>query len=78
MPAAPGQVWGADPAIRNIITIASPIDLESGRGVIAGRPAPPRALNGAAQLVSSYTNLRLKALDPPPRAAALGDYAGIC
>ena len=69
-----GQVQ--DPAIRNIITIASPIDLESGRGVIAGVSGAAQSLNGAAQLVSSYTNLRLKALDPsrlalPPWATTL-------
>ncbi len=69
-----GQVL--DPAIRNIITIASPIDLESGRGVIAGVSGAAQSLNGAAQLVSNYTNLRLKALDParlalPPWATTL-------
>ncbi len=65
-----------DPSIRNIITIASPIDLESGRGVIAGVAGAAQGLNGAAQLVSNYTNLRLKALDPsrlamPPWATTL-------
>ncbi len=69
-----GQVQ--DPAIRNIITIASPIDLESGRGVIAGVAGAAQGLNGAAQLVSNYTNLRMKALDParlalPPWATTL-------
>jgi len=69
-----GQVQ--DPAIRNIITVASPIDLESGRGVIAGVAGAAHGLNGAAQLVSNYTNLRLKALDParlalPPWATTL-------
>lgn len=69
-----GQVL--DKSIRNIITIASPIDLESGRGVIAGVAGAAQGLNGAAQLVSSYTNLRLKALDPsrlamPPWATTL-------
>lgn len=57
-----GQV--KDPGIRNIITIASPIDLESGRGVIAGAAGAAQGLNGAAQLVSNYTNLRLSTLDP--------------
>lgn len=69
-----GQV--KDPAIRNIITVASPIDLESGRGVIAGVAGAGQGLNGAAQLVSNYTNLRMKALDParlalPPWATTL-------
>ena len=69
-----GQVQ--DPAIRNIITVASPIDLESGRGVIAGVAGAGQSLNMAAQLVSSYTNLRMKALDParlalPPWATTL-------
>jgi polyhydroxyalkanoate synthase len=69
-----GQVQ--DPAIRNIITIASPIDLESGRGVIAGVAGAGQGLNVAAQLVSNYTNLRMKALDParlalPPWATTL-------
>lgn len=69
-----GQVQ--DPSIRNIITVASPIDLESGRGVVAGVAGAAQGLNGAAQLVSNYTNLRLKALDParlalPPWATTL-------
>lgn len=69
-----GQVQ--DPGIRNIITVASPIDLESGRGVIAGAASVAHGLNGAAQLVSNYTNLRLKALNParlalPPWATTL-------
>jgi len=69
-----GQV--RDPAVRNIITVASPIDLESGRGVIAGVASAAQGLNGAARLVSNYTNLRLKALDParlalPPWATTL-------
>ena len=57
-----GQVQ--DPRIRNIITIASPIDLESGRGAIAGLAGAAFSLDGPAKLVSNYTNLRLKALDP--------------
>jgi len=69
-----GQVL--DPSIRNIITVASPIDLESGRGVVAGVAGAAQGLNGAAQLVSNYTNLRLNALDParlalPPWATTL-------
>ena len=69
-----GQVQ--DPSIRNIITVASPIDLESGRGAISGVAGAAHGLNGAAQLVSNYTNLRLKAFDParlalPPWATTL-------
>jgi len=69
-----GQV--RDPAIRNIVTVASPIDMESGRGVVAGVSGAAQSLNGAAQLVSNYTNLRLKTLDParlalPPWATTL-------
>ena len=66
-----GQVLGPD--IRNIVTVASPIDLESGRGAVAG---VANIANGSAQLVSNYTNLRLQALDParlalPPWATTL-------
>jgi polyhydroxyalkanoate synthase len=57
-----GQVQ--DPRIRNIITVASPIDLESGRGAIAGLAGAAFNVDGPAKLVSNYTNLRLKALDP--------------
>jgi polyhydroxyalkanoate synthase len=69
-----GQVL--DPNVRNIITVASPIDLESGRGVVAGVASAAQGLNGAARLVSNYTNLRLNALDParlalPPWATTL-------
>jgi polyhydroxyalkanoate synthase len=54
-----GQVQ--DPRVRNIVTVASPIDLESGSGVMAGAA---QAINGPAQLVSNYSSLRLTALDP--------------
>ncbi len=57
-----GQV--KDKRIRNIITVASPIDLESGSGLVAGLAGAAQALNGPAQLVSKYSNLRLNALDP--------------
>ena len=57
-----GQVQ--DPHIRNIVTVASPIDLESGAGAIAGMAGVAQALNGPAQLVSNYTNFRLNTLDP--------------
>lgn len=57
-----GQVQDAH--IRNIVTVASPIDLESGAGAIAGMAGVAQALNGPAQLVSNYTNFRLNTLDP--------------
>ena len=57
-----GQVQ--DPRIRNMITVASPIDMESGRGAVAGLAGAAFNLDGPAKLVSNYTNLRLKALDP--------------
>ena len=57
-----GQVQ--DKRIRNIVTVASPIDLESGSGLVAGLAGAAQALNGPAQLVSKYSNLRLNALDP--------------
>jgi len=53
-----------DKRIRNIVTVASPIDLESGSGLVAGLAGVAQALNGPAQLVSNYSNLRLNALDP--------------
>ena len=58
------QGLAQDKHIRNIITVASPIDLESGSGVVAGLAGAAHALNGPAQLVSNYSNLRLNALDP--------------
>jgi polyhydroxyalkanoate synthase len=62
-----------DPHIRNIVTVASPIDLQRGAGV-AARLA--RAVDAPARLVSSYTSLRLNAIDParlglPPWATTL-------
>ena len=56
-----GQVH--DKHIRNIITVASPIDLESGSGAVAGVAGVAQALNGPAQMVSNYSNLRLNTLD---------------
>jgi polyhydroxyalkanoate synthase len=53
-----------DPRIRNIVTVASPIDLEAGSGVIGAVSGVAQALDGPAQLVSNYTNLRLNTLDP--------------
>ena len=58
------QGLAQDKYVRNIITVASPIDLESGSGVIAGVAGAAQALNGPAQLVSNYSNLRLHTLDP--------------
>jgi polyhydroxyalkanoate synthase len=57
-----GQV--KDRHIRNIITVASPIDLSSGSGVIGGVAGVAQALNAPAQLISNYTNIRLNTLDP--------------
>jgi polyhydroxyalkanoate synthase len=57
-----GQVQ--DPHIRNLITVASPIDLESGSGVIGGVAGAAQLLNGPAQLVANYSNLALEKLDP--------------
>ncbi|MEH6585997.1 MAG: alpha/beta fold hydrolase [Halioglobus sp.] len=53
-----------DKNIRNIVTIASPIDLETGKGVISKVAGAAQALDGPAQLVSNYTNFRLNTLDP--------------
>lgn len=57
-----GQVQ--DRHIRNIVTVASPIDLESGSGVVAGLMGVAQALDGPARLVSNYSNFRLNTLDP--------------
>ncbi|TDG13539.1 alpha/beta fold hydrolase [Seongchinamella unica] len=53
-----------DRHIRNIVTVASPIDVETGKGVIARVAGVAQALDGPAQLVSNYSNLRLNTLDP--------------
>lgn len=58
------QGLNQDPNIRNMITVASPIDLESGKGVVGMVAGAAQALDGPAQLVSNYTNLRLNTLDP--------------
>ena len=57
------QGLAQDKHLRNLITVASPIDMESGSGVVAGVAGAAQALNGPAQLVSNYSNLRLNALD---------------
>lgn len=53
-----------DSNIRNIVTVASPIDVRSGAGVIATVAGVAQVLNGPAQLVSNYSDLRLNTLDP--------------
>mgnify|MGYP001825171133 CR=1 FL=1 len=58
------QGFTQDPGIRNLVTIASPIDLETGSGVIGAVAGVAQALDGPAQLVSNYTNLRMNTLDP--------------
>ncbi len=57
-----GQVL--DKNIRNIVAVASPIDMETGKGVVGAVAGVAQALDGPAQLVSNYTNLRLNTLDP--------------
>lgn len=62
-----------DRHIRNIVTVASPIDLRGG-GIVAGAA---QALNGPAQLIRKYTDFRLDMLDParlhaPPWLTTLG------
>jgi polyhydroxyalkanoate synthase len=53
-----------DQDVRNIVTVASPIDLETGKGVISQVATVAQALDGPAQLISNYSNLRLNTLDP--------------
>jgi polyhydroxyalkanoate synthase len=53
-----------DTHVRNIVTVASPIDLETGVGVISAVAGVAQAMDGPAQLVSNYSNLRLNTLDP--------------
>ncbi len=57
-----GQV--KDRHVRNIITVASPIDLTGGGGVMGSLAGVAQALDAPAQMVSNYTNIRLNALDP--------------
>jgi polyhydroxyalkanoate synthase len=54
------QGLAQDPHIRNIVTVASPIDLRGG-GIIAG---VAQTLNGPAQLVRKYSDFRLNLLKP--------------
>ena len=65
-----------DKNVRNMVTVASPIDLETGKGVISQVAGVAQALDGPAQLVSNYSNLRLNTLDParlslPPAVTTL-------
>lgn len=53
-----------DKHLRNIVTVASPIDLETGKGVISMVAGVAQAMDGPAKLVSNYSNLRLNTLDP--------------
>ncbi|KAA1192416.1 alpha/beta fold hydrolase [Pseudohalioglobus sediminis] len=58
------QGFTRDRHIRNIVTVASPIDLETGKGVISMVASVAQAMDGPAQLVSNYSNFRLNTLDP--------------
>ena len=53
-----------DKHIRNLVTVASPIDIEGGTGLVAGLSGVAQALNGPAALVSNYSSFRLNTLDP--------------
>jgi polyhydroxyalkanoate synthase len=57
------QGQALDKHLRNIITVASPIDLESGNGVMASAAGAAQRLNGPAHLVNNYSNL-FSLLDP--------------
>ncbi|WP_373077265.1 alpha/beta fold hydrolase [Zhongshania sp.] len=54
------QGLAQDPRIRNIVTVASPIDLRGG-GIIAG---VAQTLNAPAQLVRKYSDFRMSLLKP--------------
>ncbi|MFN2166021.1 MAG: alpha/beta fold hydrolase [Anaerolineae bacterium] len=53
-----------DPHLRNIVTVASPIDTESGKGVVSKVAGVAQALDGPARMVSNYSNFRLNTMDP--------------
>ncbi len=55
------QGLAKDKYIRNIVTVASPIDLETGKGAIAMGAA---VLDAPAKLVSNYSNFRVNSLNP--------------
>lgn len=66
------QGFNNDPHVRNIVTVASPIDLRGG-GFVA---QAAQLINAPAKFVRKYTNLRLQMLDPrafnvPPWATTL-------
>ncbi len=54
------QGLNQDPQIRNLVTVASPIDMRGG-GIVAGAA---QALNMPARLIRRYTRLRMQMLDP--------------
>jgi polyhydroxyalkanoate synthase len=58
------QGQAKDPHVRNIVTVASPIDLGAGSGVLGAVASVAQALDGPAQLLGSYSKLRLNTLDP--------------
>lgn len=49
-----------NPGIRNIITVASPIDMRGG-GLVAG---VAQVVNAPAKLINKYTSFRMQAIDP--------------
>lgn len=51
----------ADPHIRNIVTVASPIDLRDGKNVLS---VAANALNVSARFVRKYSEFRLERLNP--------------
>lgn len=58
------QGLAKDKHLRNIVTVASPIDVESGKGTIAAVAGIAEALDGPVQMISNYSNVRLNTLDP--------------
>jgi polyhydroxyalkanoate synthase len=58
------QSQARDPDLRNIVTVASPIDPSTGHGVLGRMAGVAQALNAPAKMVSNVTNLRLNSLDP--------------
>ena len=49
-----------DPNVRNLVTVASPIDMRGG-GIVAGAA---QALQGPAKLIRKYSRFRMQMLDP--------------
>ena len=71
-----GQVQ--DKHIRNMVTVASPIDMESGSGLVAGLSGAGAGAERPGALVSNYSNFRLNtAGSVTPVAAALDDHPGV-